>query len=411
MDKLKRNTFLEYLREALHHLYDPDQLRRSPLTDFFGVANRFDTASALRSILVEAIERLKPKDDSTAQERAWRIYDSLYYGYVQRLNQQAVADQLGLSARQLRREKHAALEVLADYLYQKFNLQDRIGDAASTQAAAETSSIDQDLEWLTNAPVTRPLDLGQALLDVMELVRPLAARHSVRLESRLPGALPLVAVHPVAFDQILLNLFSLAITRAAGSLVTLSVESRGWEALIQLQGTKLASSSPPVYEERSKRLQIARQLVEMSKGALAISDDAQGFAVKLTFPSMDQRSVIVIDDNPDTMSLFQRYAHGTRYQLITTRDPEQVLALAEKSSPYAIVLDVMMPDLDGWKLLGRLRQHPLTHRVPLIVCTILPQEELALSLGASAFLKKPVTRPDFLATLDQQAAPRESGSR
>ena len=53
-------------------------------------------------------------------------------------------------------------------------------------------------------------------------------------------------------------------------------------------------------------------------------------------------------------------------------------------------------------LIGRLRQHPLSADTPIIVCTILPQEKLALSLGANAFLKKPVSRQAFLQALDQQ---------
>ena len=63
-----------------------------------------------------------------------------------------------------------------------------------------------------------------------------------------------------------------------------------------------------------------------------------------------------------------------------------------------------MPQVDGWEVLGRLRQHPLNSHIPTIVCTILAQEELALSLGASAFVRKPVTRQAFLAALDRQIA-------
>ncbi len=61
----------------------------------------------------------------------------------------------------------------------------------------------------------------------------------------------------------------------------------------------------------------------------------------------------------------------------------------------------MMPDMDGWEALGRLRQHPLTQHVPVIICTILYEQELALSLGASGYLRKPFTREAFLAALDQ----------
>jgi CheY-like chemotaxis protein len=66
-----------------------------------------------------------------------------------------------------------------------------------------------------------------------------------------------------------------------------------------------------------------------------------------------------------------------------------------------VLLDVMMPEVDGWELLGQLRQNPATSHLPVVVCTILPQEELARSLGANAFLQKPISRDDFLRVLDE----------
>ena len=60
----------------------------------------------------------------------------------------------------------------------------------------------------------------------------------------------------------------------------------------------------------------------------------------------------------------------------------------------------MIPEIDGWKMLGRISENPATRDIPVIICTVLPQEELAHSLGAVAFLKKPFNRHDFLSLLD-----------
>jgi CheY-like chemotaxis protein len=122
----------------------------------------------------------------------------------------------------------------------------------------------------------------------------------------------------------------------------------------------------------------------------------------VAIPELEQLPVLVIEDNLDTLQLFRRYASGTRYRLITSADPEQALSLAEETHPRVILLDVMMPQVGGWKVLARLRQHPLTEDTPIVVCTILPQEELALALGASGYVRKPVTRQDFLTALDRQ---------
>jgi Amt family ammonium transporter len=75
--------------------------------------------------------------------------------------------------------------------------------------------------------------------------------------------------------------------------------------------------------------------------------------------------------------------------------------LAEACQPRAILLDIMMPGLDGWELLERLREHPRTGGVPVIVCSIVPQESLARLLGAADYIRKPVTRRALLAALDR----------
>lgn len=70
-----------------------------------------------------------------------------------------------------------------------------------------------------------------------------------------------------------------------------------------------------------------------------------------------------------------------------------------------------MPQIDGWEILGRLRNHPQTHHIPVIVCTILSQEEMALTLGASGFIHKPISRQNLLTELDHQAALLETELR
>jgi len=112
--------------------------------------------------------------------------------------------------------------------------------------------------------------------------------------------------------------------------------------------------------------------------------------------------VLVIDDNADWLVLLQRYAAGSHYQVVGTRDPATARSLVEKVQPAVIFLDVMMQGIDGWQILSELRHEPVTSRLPIIICTILPVEDLALSLGATAFLHKPVTQDQFLQILDQQ---------
>ena len=116
-------------------------------------------------------------------------------------------------------------------------------------------------------------------------------------------------------------------------------------------------------------------------------------------------TVLMIDDNADALQLLQRYLSNSRYHFVGTQDPQRGLAMAEEQAPQIIVLDVMMPERDGWTVLGQLREHPKTHDIPVIVCSILSQEQLALTLGAAQFLRKPVTRQALLSALDHQIEP------
>lgn len=410
VDELTREEFLRCLRNDLGHLYDAALLRSSPLATLVGVASRFDASLALRSILTEAIESLKPRDDEPSQSRAWRIYDSLFCCYVQRLSQQVVADQLGISTRQLRREQRTALEVLADRLWTQFDLEHKpregagVEENAPAQATVTSPTTSEELAWLKDIPLERPTDLDQALIAVLDLAQPLATQHRVHLETKMTGTLPGLSVHPVALNQTLLNLLSVAISQSLGNRVYISARPLRWDVEIQVRGVKSPSGSLDVSDDDTASLDMAHQLTELCRGRLTLSHDERAFVATLTIPALDRLPVLAVDDNADTLQLLQRYTAGTRYRLVGTRDPEQALGLAEKLSPQVIVLDVVMPQIDGWRVLGRLRQHPLTSHIPIVVCTILAQEALALSLGASAFIRKPITRQALLTALDHQVA-------
>ena len=417
---LTQEQFLQHLRDCLNHLHDPGRLRSSPLAALFGVAGRADTPTALRRILTEAIEALEPDPREPADSRAWRMYEAMYYRYVEQYEQEEVASQLGMSVRQVRREQRAAPETLMYRLWERFGLAstasrptgDTQATAAVVAAGQQSLDLDQELAWLQEAPPERPADLGQVLADVLRLVQPLAQRYRVCLDVAPAASLPAVAADPVVLRQILLNLLSVAIP-AAASREQLQVRATPllWSVEICIacqDGPVEAKAIPP---EGDSRLGMALQLAALCGGSLKVAPAAEPFAARLTLPALEQLPVLAIDDNPGTLQLLQRYTAGTRYRLIGTRDPEQALALAQKVSPQLIVLDVMMPRVDGWEILGRLREHPLTSGIPIVVCTILAQEELALALGASGFLQKPLTRQAFLATLDRLAVSVAIGSR
>ena len=69
----------------------------------------------------------------------------------------------------------------------------------------------------------------------------------------------------------------------------------------------------------------------------------------------------------------------------------------------------MLPDIDGWRLLMLLHENAETRTIPVIVCTVVREEGLALSLGATRYLAKPVGPRDFIETLNQVSPPAATG--
>jgi CheY-like chemotaxis protein len=407
MVSVSREMFLEYLHDALTHLYNADQLRKSKLAVMLGMSNRFDTSSALRKILADAIEKLKPSTKEPDQSRAWRTYECLYCCFIQQLNQQVVADQLCISVRQLRREQHAALEIMADQMWVLYNLDKEPSDAsfANLMKNIPSEGLVTELDWIKETQPSRPTSLSEELESVLEITRPIAARKNVLVKNKLSLALPSLAIHPVILNQVLVSLLNISLQQATGGSVTITAQPARYSVLLNMQAGRSAGSALPFGDDFQNNLQIAEQMVKMAGGKLTwTSEGSESFLAQLEIPSLEQLPVLVVDDNEDTLQLLLRYSVGTRYRLICTKDSEQILPLFEKASPSLILLDIMMPKENGWMVLGRLRQHPLTRMTPVIICTILPQEELALSLGASAFLKKPVNRRDFLFELDRLSA-------
>ncbi|MCL6429425.1 MAG: response regulator [Anaerolineae bacterium] len=393
------------LRSALNHLYEPRMLQSSPLIILVQHPQRTTSAAVLREALIEAIESLKPGHNAPAHSPAWRVYEVLHYRYVQQCSQEEVASQLALSIRQLKREQQRALEVLAERLSQRHGVQIALSEPASAGDSIEPRTIESapvsELRRLEKLGPVRPVDLQGVISAVRDLIQPIARRYSARVEIELAEPSVTLPVNPVLLRQVLLSILCVVIRCAAGGKVTLAAVTGPARTQLLVTGIGAGAGQELTPEDRAN-LDIARRLAD-GCGANLIWERRDGEArAILSLPS--PVAVLVIDDNPDAVRLFQRYAAGTRYLVQGTHNPDEGLALACQWQPQVIVLDVMMPEVDGWELLGRLRQHPATSGIPVLACTILPQEELAFSLGVSAFIRKPVTRADFIAALDRLLA-------
>ena len=400
--------FLRQVRTALNSLYDPSVLRNSPLVPLLGLEQRGDVVAALRRALTDAIESLQPAASTPRDSKTWRVYQILRRRYIEQLNQREVASDLGLSTRQLQREEHLARQVLADHLWAAYHLDTKQHlipsatdqDPAPLEEDEHVPTRAQELEWLRESVPIQTVEVGDVLRDVLGILDPLLKSSRVKVEYLPQANVPRVSLQVPILRQALLDVIGEAVRCAPGGQIRIVVEAQGQGVGVQVQTHGEAWGV-----QSAESLEMTRQLVQLCGGTLEVEAAATGenvFAANMTLPATEQVTVLVIDDNGDALQLVQRYLSNSRYRFIGTQDAEHGLALAENLSPHVILLDVMMPERDGWTVLGQLREHPKTHHIPVIICSILAQEQLALTLGAAQFLRKPVTRQALLSALDRQ---------
>lgn len=112
----------------------------------------------------------------------------------------------------------------------------------------------------------------------------------------------------------------------------------------------------------------------------------------------NQPTVLVVDDEPNNVKLLELLLHGEGYTTIAAKNGSEALTLAAAENPDLILLDVMMPDMDGFETVARLKADPRTKPVPVIMVTALDDRDSklrALQAGAEEFLSKPIDRADL----------------
>jgi DNA-binding response OmpR family regulator len=109
--------------------------------------------------------------------------------------------------------------------------------------------------------------------------------------------------------------------------------------------------------------------------------------------------VLVVDDNEDSLRIVESILRSAGFEVCVARDGKQGLEIAEASIPELIILDIMMPVMDGVEALHRLRDSPRTSRIPVILLTAKTQDEDVIAgyqTGADYYMTKPFTAKQLL---------------
>ncbi|MDZ5455823.1 response regulator [Azohydromonas lata] len=109
--------------------------------------------------------------------------------------------------------------------------------------------------------------------------------------------------------------------------------------------------------------------------------------------------VLVIDDDPSALDLMQIQLQSSGWRVETAGDAAQGLRAVHELHPQAIVLDLLLPGIDGWSLLAQLKQEPSTRDIPVVICSVIAQRQRGFVLGAAQVLTKPVSQQQLLSAL------------
>ena len=130
---------------------------------------------------------------------------------------------------------------------------------------------------------------------------------------------------------IFLTILSIAIPRASGKSLNVSVTSSEEFVLVEIVPQGPLGRTNKTLDNGQKSLMIVQQLMELFNGAFTITNDSGHFSIGFAFPSIEKIPVLIIDDNSDTILLYQRYAANTRYIVMGVQDPDKAVHLAESS--------------------------------------------------------------------------------
>jgi len=285
-----------------------------------------------------------------------------------------------------------------------------------------------------------PFSLASVLEDGLRMVRDRASQHRIELSVDVGPGVGVVVADELKIKQVVLNLLSNAVkfTPDGGQVAVAASKGNGQ---IEVRVTDTGVGIPledqaRIFEsfEQGKRqaqeegtglgLTLSRRIVELHGGRIWVeSEPNEGSMFVFTIPtevSVDQPivkpappvdgsvvaengkpSILLVEDDPHSIDLLSLHLTGAGFEIALARDGQQGLELARRLHPAGIVLDILLPKLDGWDLLASVKADPDVADIPVIIVSMLDERGKGFALGAAEYLVKPVARDDVLAALDR----------
>jgi K+-sensing histidine kinase KdpD/DNA-binding response OmpR family regulator len=264
----------------------------------------------------------------------------------------------------------------------------------------------------------------------------------IKLEYDIPEELPSIMVDQTRIRQVLLNFLSNAakftekgqilvkanenISPSGEKEVMFTVTDSG-PGIAEKDRIKLFMPFSQVDDSPTRKtggtglgLSICRSFIEMHNGRIGLlsSEVGKGSTFFFTIPLIEEetqdnprqvlensdsphKAILAIDDDKQITSLYERFLTNHGYQVISLNESKKAVETAKKVKPFAITLDIMMPGRDGWQIIQELKNDPETKNIPVIICSILEEEEKGFNLGATDYLIKPFLQEDLLNAINR----------
>ncbi|PYM91415.1 MAG: hypothetical protein DME04_19235 [Candidatus Rokuibacteriota bacterium] len=290
------------------------------------------------------------------------------------------------------------------------------------------------------------VDLAVLVDDCLRTVEPMIRSEHLQVRKDMAADLPPLWTDRDKLKQILINLLSNAIKFTDAGTVTVSARPENGRMAIAVADTGIGvppdalelifeefrqvdSSSTRKHGGTGLGLSISRHFARLLGGDVSVrSTLGAGSTFTLILPLryevssistraaaaalLDERAVppdgkvvLVIDDDPDVIYLLRENLGDAGYRVVGALSGQEGLHKARELRPFAITLDITMPNKDGWEVLHELKAHPSTKDIPIIVVSIVDNKELGYRLGAFDYLLKPIDRDAVFAALGRIAPP------
>jgi len=355
----------------------------------------------LRSEILAAIEQLNPQGSMSQRAKERRPYALLFGRYVQGMTTAELVEELAISIRQLRREQARALNAVTELLWEKLSgqLEGEIEEGALPQSMLSSSSSEAaqaEMAQLLSHAQAEDLALSDLVSGVLATLSPVAAGRNIALVNRLPAGLPLIRANRVVLRQSVMGLLSYVLQHLQSGQITVSGATLPGVTLVVTADGQFQAGIPT-----SASLDVSHKLIDSLGGKIEINERPRRWQAEVSLPVAEELPLLIMDDNAGLIELFRRYLAGRGYRVVEAHTAAEAIEIAGKLDLKLILLDVMMPEQDGWEILQRLKAAPETKNTPVIICSVLNEPEIAFTLGASDYLPKPVTQNDLLAKVEQ----------